>query len=126
MNLTPGQLARIGALSDQWSFLWDKRRSLWIAAEDCPDGVQVEEGDLDVLLHRLPLNGPTSFASQQAAAVERRQLLRIEEGGRLAHVPQPEQRLQLVVRPDLDAVARTPAQQHQVVDERTGQVAVGE
>jgi hypothetical protein len=36
MNLTPGQRARIGQLSDQWSFLWDKRRSLWIAAEDCP------------------------------------------------------------------------------------------
>lgn len=27
VNLTPGQLARIGQLSDQWSFLWDKRRS---------------------------------------------------------------------------------------------------
>jgi hypothetical protein len=52
MNLTPGQLARIGALSDQWSFLWDKRRSLSIAAEDCPDGVQIEEADLDVLLER--------------------------------------------------------------------------
>ena len=36
VKLTPGQLARIGQLSDQWSFLWDKRRSLWIAAEDCP------------------------------------------------------------------------------------------
>ena len=41
-------------LSDQWSFLWDKRRSLWIAAEDCPDGEQIEEADLDVLLARLP------------------------------------------------------------------------
>ena len=50
MNLTPGQLLRIGQLSDQWSFLWDKRRSLWIAAEDCPDGEQVEEADLDALL----------------------------------------------------------------------------
>lgn len=47
-------LARIGELSDQWSFLWDKRRSLWIAAEDCPDGEQVEGPDLDVLLARLP------------------------------------------------------------------------
>jgi hypothetical protein len=37
-------------LSDHWSFLWDKRRSLWIAAEDCPDGEQVEEADLDMLL----------------------------------------------------------------------------
>ncbi len=55
MNLTPGQLAGIGQLSDQWSFLWDKRRSLWIAAEDCPDGVHVEEADLDVLLARLPV-----------------------------------------------------------------------
>ena len=54
MILTPGQLDRIGQLSDQWSFLWDKRRSLWIAAEDCPDGEQVEEADLDVLLARLP------------------------------------------------------------------------
>jgi hypothetical protein len=52
-SLTPGQLARIGQLSDQWSFLWDKRRSLWIAAEGCPDGEQIEEGDLDVLLARL-------------------------------------------------------------------------
>jgi hypothetical protein len=54
VNLTPGQLARIGQLSDQWSFLWDKRRSLWIAAEDCPDGEQIEEADLDDLLARLP------------------------------------------------------------------------
>lgn len=53
MDVTPGQLARIGQLSDQWSFLWDKRRSLWIAAEDCPDGEQVEETDLDALLTRL-------------------------------------------------------------------------
>ena len=50
VKLTPGQLAGIGQLSDQWSFLWDKRRSLWIAAEDCPDGEQIEEPDLDVLL----------------------------------------------------------------------------
>jgi hypothetical protein len=57
VNLTPGQLDRIGQLSDQWSFLWDKRRSLWIAAEDCPDGEQIEEADLDVLLARLPVVG---------------------------------------------------------------------
>jgi hypothetical protein len=55
VNLTPGQLDRIGQLNDQWSFLWDKRRSLWIAAEDCPDGDQIEEADLDVLLARLPV-----------------------------------------------------------------------
>ena len=55
VNLTPGQVDRIGELSDQWSFLWDKRRSLWIAAEDCPDGEQVEDADLDVLLARLPV-----------------------------------------------------------------------
>jgi hypothetical protein len=54
MNLTPAQLDRIAQLSDQWSFLWDKRRSLWIAAEDSPDGKQIEEADLDVLLARLP------------------------------------------------------------------------
>ncbi len=53
VNVTPGQLHRIGELSDQWSFMWDKRRSLWIAAEDCPDGDQVEGADLDVLLARL-------------------------------------------------------------------------
>ena len=53
MNLTANQVDRIGELGDQWSFLWDKRRSLWIAAEDCPDGEQVEEADLDVLLARL-------------------------------------------------------------------------
>lgn len=53
LNLRPAQLAGIGQLSDQWSFLWDKRRSLWIAAEDCPDGEQIEETDLDVLLTRL-------------------------------------------------------------------------
>jgi hypothetical protein len=32
--------------------MWDKRRSLWIAAEDDPDGIQIEEADLDVLLTR--------------------------------------------------------------------------
>ena len=55
VNLTPGQVDRIGDLSDQWSFLWDKRRAIWIAAEDCPDGEQVEEADLDVLLTLLPV-----------------------------------------------------------------------
>ena len=55
MNITPGQLAEIRQLGDQWSFLWDKRRSLWIAAEDSPDGEQIEESDLDVLLSRLPV-----------------------------------------------------------------------
>jgi hypothetical protein len=55
VNLTPGQIDRIGELSDQWSFLWDKRRSVWIAAEDSPDGEQVEEAELDVLLARLPV-----------------------------------------------------------------------
>jgi hypothetical protein len=53
VNITLGQQDRIGELSDQWSFFWDKRRSVWIAAEDCPDGEQVEEADLDVLLARL-------------------------------------------------------------------------
>ena len=54
MNLTSSQVDRIGELSDQWSFLWDKRRSLWIAAEDCPEGEQIEDADLGVLLARLP------------------------------------------------------------------------
>jgi hypothetical protein len=53
VNLTPGQQDRMGELGDQWSFFWDKRRSVCLAAEDCPDGEQVEEADLDVLLVRL-------------------------------------------------------------------------
>ncbi len=53
MTLTAGQLSRISQLMDEWSFLWDKRRSLWIAAQDCPDGDQIEEADLDVLLARV-------------------------------------------------------------------------
>ena len=44
MILTPEQLGRIGELSDQWSFLWGKRRSRWIAAEDCPDGERAGDG----------------------------------------------------------------------------------
>jgi hypothetical protein len=38
MNLTPGQLHRIGQLTDQWSFSWDKRRSLWIARRGLTGG----------------------------------------------------------------------------------------
>jgi hypothetical protein len=53
VTLTAGQLSRIGQLMDEWSFLWDKRRSLWIAAQDWPDGDQIEEADLDVLLARV-------------------------------------------------------------------------
>jgi hypothetical protein len=53
VNLTLVQQHRIGELGDQWSFFWDKRRSVWLAAEDCPDGEQVEEADLDILLARL-------------------------------------------------------------------------
>lgn len=53
MTLTTGQLSKLSQLMDEWSFLWDKRRSLWIAAEDCPDGEQIEEADLDVLLTRV-------------------------------------------------------------------------
>jgi len=67
VKLTPGQLARIGQLSDQWSFLWDKRRSLWIAAEDCPDGEQLEEADLDILLARLPGGRRPSVATAESA-----------------------------------------------------------
>ena len=55
MNLTQRQLDRLGRLLDTWSVLWDKRRSLWIAAEDAPDGEQIEEADLDVLLTRMEL-----------------------------------------------------------------------
>ncbi len=53
VNLTPRQLDRMGRVMDAWSILWDKRRSLWIAAEDAPDGEQIEEADLDVLLTRM-------------------------------------------------------------------------
>ncbi len=53
MTLTRGQLERISQIGDQWSLLWDKRRRLWIAAEDAEDGEQIEEADLDVLLDRL-------------------------------------------------------------------------
>jgi hypothetical protein len=54
VNLTPGQVDQISELSDEWSFFWDKRRALWIAAEDCPDGEQIEQADLDALLAQLP------------------------------------------------------------------------
>jgi hypothetical protein len=53
VNITSGQLSRMDRLAAEWSFLWDKRRSLWIAAEDCLDGEQIEEPDLDVLLDRV-------------------------------------------------------------------------
>jgi hypothetical protein len=55
MNLTPSQLDRMSRVMDTWSVRWDKRRSLWIAAEDAPDGEQIEEADLDVLLTRMGL-----------------------------------------------------------------------
>ncbi|MGH3186252.1 MAG: hypothetical protein ACRDPY_20130 [Streptosporangiaceae bacterium] len=51
--LTAAQLDAMTRLADQWSFLWDKRRQLWIAAEDSPNGEQIKEADLDALLsHR--------------------------------------------------------------------------
>jgi hypothetical protein len=75
VNLTPGQLDRIGQLSDQWSFLWDKRRSLWIAAEDCPDGEQIEEANLDILLL-----GCQRFA-ERAGSAERAEGLADRGGG---------------------------------------------
>lgn len=53
MTLTPGQLGKLIEHSDEWSFLWDKRRSLWIAAQDSPDGEQIEEVDFDALLDRI-------------------------------------------------------------------------
>jgi hypothetical protein len=56
VNLTCGQLDRIGRLGEQWSLLWDKRRRLWIAAEDAEDGEdgeQIEDADLDVLLDHM-------------------------------------------------------------------------
>ena len=51
--LTPAQLDAITGLSDEWSFLWDKKRQLWIAAQDSPDGQHLEEADLDALLERI-------------------------------------------------------------------------
>jgi hypothetical protein len=51
--LTPAQLAAITCLSDEWSFLWDKNRHLWIAAQDTPEGEHLEEADLDALLERI-------------------------------------------------------------------------
>jgi hypothetical protein len=53
VNLTRDQLDRISRMGEQWSLLWDKRRRLWIAAENDEDGEQIEEADLDVLLDRL-------------------------------------------------------------------------
>ena len=53
MILPPAQLAAITELADEWSFLWDKRRQLWIATQDVPDGEQFEEVDLDALLTRI-------------------------------------------------------------------------
>jgi hypothetical protein len=55
VDLTPGQLDRMSRVMDTWSVMWDKRRSLWIAAEDAPDGEQIEEADLEVLLTRMEL-----------------------------------------------------------------------
>jgi hypothetical protein len=62
VTLTREQVDRINRLGEQWSLLWDKRRSLWIAAEDAEDGDQIEEADLDVLLDRLA-DSPTGSAS---------------------------------------------------------------
>ena len=62
MRLTREQVDRISRLGEQWSLLWDKRRSLWLAAEDAEDGDQIEEADLDVLLDRLA-DSPTRSAS---------------------------------------------------------------
>jgi hypothetical protein len=53
MMLTPAQLAALTGLADQWSFLWDKKRQLWIAAQDSPDGEHLEDADLDALLELL-------------------------------------------------------------------------
>ena len=53
MMLTPAQLTAVTDLADQWSFMWDKRRQLWIAAQDSPDGEHLEDADLDALLDRI-------------------------------------------------------------------------
>ena len=53
MTPTLDQLDRVSRLGEQWSLMWDKRRQLWIAAEDDEDGEQIEDADLDVLLDRV-------------------------------------------------------------------------
>jgi hypothetical protein len=53
MMLTPAQLTALTDLAGEWSFLWDKKRQLWIAAQDSPDGEHLEEADLDALLELL-------------------------------------------------------------------------
>jgi hypothetical protein len=73
MMLTGDQRDRISRVSDQWSLLWDKRRQLWIAAEDDEDGAQIEEVDLNVLLERLaddraPAGHRTSITAAPADA----------------------------------------------------------
>ncbi len=55
-------------MSVQWSFLRDKRRSPWIAAEESPDGEQIEEADLGVLLATLrALQAPADMARARPA-----------------------------------------------------------
>ncbi len=49
----------------------DKRRAVWIAAEDCPDGEQVEDTDLDVLLARLPATDAASGLSSKQSTSTR-------------------------------------------------------
>ena len=73
MKLTGDQRDRISRVSDQWSLLWDKRRQLWIAAEDDEDGAQIEEADLNILLERLaddwtPTDHRTSMTAASADA----------------------------------------------------------
>jgi hypothetical protein len=53
--IPPGQLTRLFSLMDEvpWSFLYDKKRMLWIAAEDYEDGEHFEEQDLGVLLEKV-------------------------------------------------------------------------
>ena len=57
-------------------------------------------------------------------AVERLELLHVEERGRRVHVLEPEQLDDLLERHDLAVVRRRPAEQHQVVLHRLGQVAL--
>ena len=80
MNLTRGQLDRINRLGEEWSLLWDKRRRLWIAAEDAEDGDQIEEADLDVLLD--PGDTVTLVIPGYATFVENPVLERVKEPGR--------------------------------------------
>jgi hypothetical protein len=97
MNLTGEQHERISRARDQWSLLWDKRRQLWIAAEDDEDGAQIEEADLDVLLERLADNpDPADRLASMTTAAAGGEPGRDELTRRVFHALYPEYDLRTV------------------------------